>query len=62
MEPLEQNKIDRGVTCMTLIVDASEQMDHGDKEAMDRAYNLIQVMRERFRQRLPIEREPGQEG
>ena len=53
---------DRGVVCMAIIVEASERMDQGDKEAMDVALERIRMIRERFRQGQLIERDPGEEG
>ena len=61
--PDESNQIqDRGVTVMALIVEASERMDAGEIDAMDRALERIKIIRERFRQGRSIEREPGEEG
>lgn len=54
--------VDRGVTCLGLIVEASERMDRGDKDAMDLALERIKIIRERFRQGQSIDREPGEEG
>ena len=61
--PDERNEIqDRGVPVMALIVEASERMDAGEIDAMDRALERIKIIRERFRQGRSIEREPGEEG
>ena len=53
---------DRGVTVMALIVEASERMDAGEADAMDRALERIKIIRERFRQGRSLERDPGEEG
>lgn len=58
----DYRNVSRGIAWMRLIVEASEAMDQGNKDAMDRALESIETNRERARQERRRERDPGEEG
>ena len=54
--------LSRGMELMRAIIEASERMDGGDKQAMDRALETITLQRMKAREVRIVTREPGEEG